>query len=149
GGMGIVYQAVQISLGRAVALKVLPFAAALDPKQLERFKNEAHAAAHLHHSHIVPVYGVGCARGVHYYAMQYIEGQTVAAIIAELRRLSGRAGATHDERAGPATATARELASGRWAPPRGGQDEARVNGPDPGPAGIGDAPPLGAVPSAA
>jgi serine/threonine protein kinase/Tfp pilus assembly protein PilF len=149
GGMGIVYQAVQISLGRAVALKVLHFAAALDPKRLERFKNEAQAAAHLHHSHIVPVYGVGCARGVHYYAMQYIEGQTVAAIIAELRRLSGRAGATNDERAGPAAATARELASGRWAPPRAGQDEARASGPDPAPAGPGDAQPLGAVPSSA
>ena len=89
GGMGVVYQAVQISLGREVALKVLPFAAAMDQKQLQRFKNEAQAAAHLHHTNIVPVYGVGCERGVHYYAMQYIEGQTLAAVIAELRQLSG------------------------------------------------------------
>jgi hypothetical protein len=78
GGMGIVYEAEQISLGRRVAIKVLPFAAALDPKQLQRFKNEAQAAAHLHHTNIVPVYAVGCERGVHYYAMQYIEGQTLA-----------------------------------------------------------------------
>ena len=47
GGMGIVYEAEQISLGRRVALKVLPFAAALDSKQLQRFKNEAQAAAQL------------------------------------------------------------------------------------------------------
>jgi serine/threonine protein kinase len=86
GGMGVVYEAEQISLGRKVALKVLPFAAAMDPKQLQRFKNEAQAAAQLHHQNIVPVYGIGCERGVHYYAMQYIEGQTLAAIIGEMRR---------------------------------------------------------------
>ena len=85
GGMGVVYEAVQISLGRRVALKVLPFAAAMDPKQLQRFKNEAQAAAHLHHTNIVPVFGVGCERGVHYYAMQFIEGQTLAKMIADLR----------------------------------------------------------------
>ena len=85
GGMGVVYEAEQISLGRRVALKVLPFAAALDARQLQRFKNEAQAAACLHHTNIVPVFGVGCERGVHYYAMQYIEGQTLAAIIKNLR----------------------------------------------------------------
>jgi tetratricopeptide (TPR) repeat protein len=85
GGMGVVYEAEQISLGRKVALKVLPFAAALDERQLQRFKNEAQAAACLHHTNIVPVFGVGCERGVHYYAMQFIEGQTLAALIAELR----------------------------------------------------------------
>jgi eukaryotic-like serine/threonine-protein kinase len=85
GGMGVVYEAQQISLGRRVALKVLPFAAALDARQLQRFKNEAQAAAWLHHTNIVPVFGVGCERGVHYYAMQYIEGQTLAAIIKSLR----------------------------------------------------------------
>jgi serine/threonine protein kinase/Flp pilus assembly protein TadD len=84
GGMGVVYEAVQISLGRRVALKVLPFAAALDARQLQRFKNEAQAAAHLHHQHIVPVHAVGCERGVHFYAMQYIEGHTLAALIEEL-----------------------------------------------------------------
>jgi serine/threonine protein kinase len=84
GGMGVVYEAVQLSLGRRVALKVLPFAAALDARQLQRFKNEAQAAAQLHHTNIVPVYGVGCERGVHYYSMQFIEGQTLAAVIAEL-----------------------------------------------------------------
>src|SRR5205807_3148746 len=65
GGMGVVYEAVQISLGRRVALKVLPFAAALDAKQLQRFKNEAQAAAHLQHTNIVTVYYAECEWGVH------------------------------------------------------------------------------------
>jgi serine/threonine protein kinase/tetratricopeptide (TPR) repeat protein len=86
GGMGVVYEADQLSLGRRVALKVLPFASVLDSRQLQRFKNEAQAAASLHHTHIVPVYSVGCERGVHYYAMQYIEGRTLAKVIEELRR---------------------------------------------------------------
>jgi serine/threonine protein kinase/Tfp pilus assembly protein PilF len=89
GGMGVVYEAEQISLGRRVALKVLPFAAALDSKQLQRFKNEAHAAAGLQHTNIVPVYFVGCERGVHFYAMQFVEGQTLAAFIQELREVAG------------------------------------------------------------
>src|SRR5262249_10921713 len=54
GGMGIVYEAQQISLNRKVALKVLPFAATMDPRQLQRFRNEAQAAACLHHPNIVP-----------------------------------------------------------------------------------------------
>jgi eukaryotic-like serine/threonine-protein kinase len=81
GGMGIVYEAEQISLGRLVALKVLSFAAALDARRQQRFVNEAQAAAHLCHPHIVPVYAVGCERGVHYYAMQLIDGRTVAGLI--------------------------------------------------------------------
>jgi serine/threonine protein kinase len=89
GGMGVVYEAEQISLGRRVALKILPFASTLDAKQLQRFKNEAHAAAHLQHQNIVPVYFVGCERGVHFYAMQFVEGQTLAALIQELRQLGG------------------------------------------------------------
>jgi serine/threonine protein kinase len=89
GGMGVVYDAVQLSLERRVALKVLPFAAAIDDRQLQRFKNEALAAAQLRHENIVPVYSVGCERGVHYYAMQFIEGQSLAALIAELRLQPG------------------------------------------------------------
>jgi serine/threonine protein kinase len=85
GGMGVVYEAEQLSLRRRVALKVLPFAAVLDPKQLQRFHNEAQAAAHLHHTNIVPVYGVGCERGVHYYAMQYIEGESLAVAIGGMK----------------------------------------------------------------
>jgi serine/threonine protein kinase/Flp pilus assembly protein TadD len=98
GGMGIVYEAVQLSLGRRVALKVLPFAATLDPRQLQRFKNEAQAAALLHHTNIVPVYFVGCERGVHFYAMQFIEGQSLAALIHEMRQFASRASQPAPER---------------------------------------------------
>jgi eukaryotic-like serine/threonine-protein kinase len=80
GGMGIVYEAEQLSLARRVAVKVLPFAAMLDQRQLARFKNEARAAAGLHHPHIVPVYYVGAERGVHFYAMQYIEGKSLGGV---------------------------------------------------------------------
>src|SRR5262249_32207518 len=73
-----------ISLRRRVALKVLPFASTLDARHLQRFKNEAHAAAQMHHTNIVPVYATGCDRGVHYYAMQFIEGHTLAAVIRQL-----------------------------------------------------------------
>jgi serine/threonine protein kinase/Flp pilus assembly protein TadD len=85
GGMGVVYEAEQISLGRRVALKVLPFAATMDPRHLRRFQNEARAAASLEHPHIVPVYGVGCERGVHYYAMKFIDGQTLASLLQQHR----------------------------------------------------------------
>jgi hypothetical protein len=81
GGMGVVYEAEQVSLGRKVALKVLPFAATLDARQLQRFHNEARAAACLHHTNIVPVYYVGCERGVHFYAMQFIDGQPLSELI--------------------------------------------------------------------
>jgi eukaryotic-like serine/threonine-protein kinase len=124
GGMGIVYEAEQLSLVRRVALKVLPFAAALDAKQLQRFKNEAQAAAHLHHPNIVPVYTVGCERGVHYYAMQFIEGQSLATMIQELSRFT-KVGVAAQAEAGPASSLAHDLVSGRWAP-------ARVTGPTPG-----------------
>jgi serine/threonine protein kinase/tetratricopeptide (TPR) repeat protein len=85
GGMGVVYEAEQVSLGRRVALKVLPFAAAIDPKQRQRFQIEAQAAAQLHHPHIVPIYGVGCDQGIHFYAMQFVEGRSLAAIVQEMR----------------------------------------------------------------
>src|SRR5262249_41540173 len=72
GGMGVVYEAEQESLGRHVALKVLPSAALLSPTYRERFRREAKAAARLHHTNIVPVFGTGEADGVPYYAMQFI-----------------------------------------------------------------------------
>jgi hypothetical protein len=86
GGMGIVYEAVQVTLGRRVAVKILSFAAVLDHEQLARFAVEAQAAARLHHPHIVPVYSVGCEGGVHYYSMQFIDGQALDVVIEDLRR---------------------------------------------------------------
>src|SRR5206468_6465360 len=76
--------------GRRVALKILPLAAALDPKHLQRFKNEAQAAAQLHHTNIVPVYAVGSERGVHYYAMQLIDGYSLADLIEHRRQFVGK-----------------------------------------------------------
>ncbi|MGE3775778.1 MAG: protein kinase [Pirellulaceae bacterium] len=119
GGMGIVYEARQLSLGRTVALKVLPFAAVLDQKEVLRFQNEAQAAAQLHHPHIVPVYAVGCERGVHYYSMQFIDGQPLDRALASLRDRSPQeavgltlatVGAGREAaQPGPQTATARGL----------------------------------------
>jgi hypothetical protein len=93
GGMGIVYEAVQVSLGRHVALKVLPRHQLLDPRHLQRFLREAKAAARLHHSNIVPVYGVGEENGLHYYVMQFIQGLGLDEVLAELRRLRRLKGA--------------------------------------------------------
>jgi tetratricopeptide (TPR) repeat protein len=118
GGMGVVYEAEQVSLGRKVALKVLPFAAVLDPKQLQRFKNEAQAAAQLHHQNIVPVFFVGCERGVHFYAMQYVEGQTLAQVIRDLRRLEAPEDEAPDEEDQPGLNVAEALTSGRYESPK-------------------------------
>nr|MBA3480318.1 serine/threonine protein kinase [Pirellulales bacterium] len=89
GGMGIVYEAEQISIGRPVALKVLPFASMLDERRLARFRNEVRAAGQLHHTNIVPIFAVGSDRGVHFYAMQLVVGQTLAEMIGQLRRDRG------------------------------------------------------------
>jgi WD40 repeat protein/serine/threonine protein kinase len=96
GGMGIVYEAVQQSLGRHVALKVLPLHAFLKPAHIERFRREARAAAQLHHTNIVPVFGVGEERGIHYYAMQFIHGQGLDEVLHEVKRLRNRASTTRD-----------------------------------------------------
>ncbi len=88
GGMAVVHEAWQASLGRTVALKVLPFAAMLDAKQIARFRNEAQALAQLEHPHIVPIFAVGEDRGVHYFAMRLIDGLALDRVI-EL--LSGEA----------------------------------------------------------
>jgi serine/threonine protein kinase/WD40 repeat protein len=92
GGMGVVYEAEQISLGRRVALKILPQQVGRDARMLERFRREARAAARLHHSNIVPVFEVGCDRDICYYAMQFIEGQGLNLVYDEVRRLRTRAG---------------------------------------------------------
>jgi serine/threonine protein kinase/WD40 repeat protein len=87
GGMGIVYEAEQVSLGRHVAVKVLLPHALFDPRQVQRFQREARAAARLHHTNIVPVFGVGEHDGVHYYVMQFIHGQSLDRVLCELRAL--------------------------------------------------------------
>jgi serine/threonine protein kinase len=78
GGMAVVYESVQEPLGRRVALKVLRAVVPLHACSLERFRREAQAAARLHHTHIVPVFGTGTADGFHYIAMQLIEGESLA-----------------------------------------------------------------------
>src|SRR5207237_5047732 len=80
-------EAEQLSLGRHVALKVLPAHIGLEPSRLDRFRREAKAAARLHHTNIVPVYGVGEHDGVHYYVMQFIPGQALDEVVREVRRL--------------------------------------------------------------
>jgi serine/threonine-protein kinase len=87
GGMGVVYEAEQESLGRRVALKVLATHALKDPAQVRRFEREARAAARLHHTNIVPVFGVGEQEGLHYYVMQFIQGLGLDDVIAELKRI--------------------------------------------------------------
>ena len=91
GGMGVVYEAEQVSLGRRVALKVLPRQVSQDLKTLARFRREARSAAQLHHTNIVPVFEVGKDGEVSYYAMQFIQGQGLDLVIDELRRLKERA----------------------------------------------------------
>lgn len=88
GGMGIVYQSHQTSLNRTVAIKLLPLASTLNPHQITRFHNEAHAAGLLQHENIVPVYSVGVEQGIHFYAMQFIDGESIDKWI-EDRRLQG------------------------------------------------------------
>ena len=151
GGMGVVYEAEQMSLCRRVALKVLPFASALDPKQLQRFKNESMAAAHLHHPHIVPVHAVGCERGVHYYAMQYIDGQSLSALIAELRRIEADAGKSPPRPGDEAFAMACGLTSGRLGVagpgPDADQTTAMYDLEAPTPSAADSPPPTSAVPA--
>jgi WD40 repeat protein/serine/threonine protein kinase len=125
GGMGVVYEAVQESLGRRVALKVLPADAWVDPTQRERFRREARAVARLHHTNIVPVFGVGEEGGVHYFAMQFIHGQALDEVLREVRRLR------QGQKASPSTSTdgdalagslAAGLVSGTLRPPSAGGD---------------------------
>ena len=97
GGMGVVYEATQTSLNRRVALKVLPAGALLSDTAAERFAREAATAASLHHTNIVPVYAVGEAEGIHYYAMQFIEGRPLSEYLRELRASGNTPGRDHFE----------------------------------------------------
>src|SRR5262245_26500164 len=90
GGMGVVYEAVQEPLGRSVALKVLPPDCARRPSYRERFGREAAAAARLHHTNIVPVFASGEHDGTLFFAMQFIDGRTVADLLAEARARGDR-----------------------------------------------------------
>jgi serine/threonine protein kinase/WD40 repeat protein len=120
GGMGIVYEAEQVSLGRHVALKVLPSHIAKDATALERFRREARAAAKLHHTNIVPVFEVGEEGGVRFYAMQFIQGQGLDVVLSDLRRMRSALspGAVASGPDVPATASAPVPAAGKsvaWA----------------------------------
>jgi len=82
GGMGDVFRATDTTLGREVALKVLPAEMASDPERLERFKREAKALAALDHPAVVGVYSVEESNGIHFLTMQLVEGETIEALIA-------------------------------------------------------------------
>jgi tetratricopeptide (TPR) repeat protein len=88
GGMGVVYEAVDETLDRRVALKVLPGHATLDEREVARFQREAHAAGRLRHPHIVPIFGVGEDDGSHWIAMQLVDGESVAQLLARTRSAS-------------------------------------------------------------
>ncbi|MBI2806951.1 MAG: serine/threonine protein kinase [Planctomycetes bacterium] len=85
GGMGVVYEAVQLSLGRRVALKILPPHLAQEPEALDRFRREARSAARLHHTNIVPVFEVGRDESICFFAMQFIEGQGLDQYINQMK----------------------------------------------------------------
>lgn len=91
GGMGVVYEAEQVSLSRRVALKVLPPQVSSSRSSAARFHQEAEAAAKLHHSHIVPVFDIGEQAGLKYYAMQFISGQSLDEVSRELKCFSNDA----------------------------------------------------------
>ncbi|HEY3323647.1 MAG TPA: serine/threonine-protein kinase [Planctomycetota bacterium] len=126
GGMGIVYEAEQKTLGRHVALKVLPKHSLLDSKRLQRFQREAQAAGQLHHTNIVPVYGIGEAEGLHYIAMQYIRGQGLNDVLAGFRKKDAKATDASSTKAlglslsapGPASGPGHLEPSGRTQEPR-------------------------------
>src|SRR5713226_658710 len=90
GGMGVVYDARQMSLNRKVALKVLSGGLGLTPKAVQRFRREAEAAAKLHHTNIVPVYATGEENGTHFYAMELIDGPSLDHVLRQMRQASKR-----------------------------------------------------------
>ncbi len=85
GGMGVVYDAWQNSLDRQVALKVLPAGIAADSRAFMRFMREAKTAAQLQHQNVVAVYGMGVEANTPYYAMEFVDGETLAHVVAKLK----------------------------------------------------------------
>jgi serine/threonine-protein kinase len=102
GGIGVVYEAEQVSLGRRVALKVLTDRMMREDRQKRRFEREARAAARLHHTNIVPIFGTGEAEGVPYYVMQFIQGMGLDVVVAELARMSPGSGSLAHPAVSPA-----------------------------------------------
>ncbi|MBN1443784.1 MAG: protein kinase, partial [Planctomycetes bacterium] len=77
GGMGVVYEAQQVSLERRVALKILPLALVADSSCVVRFQREAKVTAGLQHPNVVCVHAMGVESGIPFYAMEYVEGETL------------------------------------------------------------------------
>jgi eukaryotic-like serine/threonine-protein kinase len=113
GGMGVVYEAEQESLGRRVALKVLASPSLFDSQKLARFRREAKAAARLHHTNIVPVFGVGDSNGVYYYVMQFIAGAGLDEILDDVKRLQGKKARGSDSGAARAKDRSLSMATAR------------------------------------
>jgi WD40 repeat protein/serine/threonine protein kinase len=111
GGMGIVYEAEQVSLGRHVALKVLPRNMLLDARAKRRFEREAKSAAKLHHTNIVPVFGVGEQDGMPYYVMQFIHGLGLDEVLQELKNLQLAQVQTGSVTGGPLRVSRKELSA--------------------------------------
>jgi WD40 repeat protein/serine/threonine protein kinase len=142
GGMGVVYEAEQLSLGRHVALKVLSKRRLVDAQAKKRFEREAKVAAKLHHTNIVPVFGVGAHDGLPYYVMQFIPGLGLDEVLEELQRLQpGKPGTGSTPRLTggelrisrkdvSAVAVARSLLTGQFTP---AADEAVGQDSDPAP----------------
>jgi eukaryotic-like serine/threonine-protein kinase len=120
GGMGVVFEARQVSLNRLVALKVLGGAAGLTRTAVARFRREAETAARLHHTNIVPIYATGEDAGVHYYAMELVAGPSLDRVLGGLRRESG---------AGPLTVLSTEAGPAALASPAAYRHDRTEPGP--------------------